>query len=350
MRATMLVVLALVSTGCVKRYSDSPALSFDDVPYVGESGVAWPLKSVTLEGAQKRHGLAHAPKLSYVELNEGGAQTVVFLHGLGSYLKFWRSQLEATAAKGYRVVAIDQLGFGKSEKPAGFSYTTEAFGENVVEVLDLLKIDRAILVGHSLGGQTALSTAIRFPGRVAALVLASPAGFETFSGREQKWFKNVYGRTLVKDADEEAIWGAIRYLNFQRWDAKHEWLVEERVRLAKSAQFDAYAYAQVRSVEGLAKNDFVRESLAKVKAPTVILYGTGDRLIPNAYLHGGRTAWTMESGRSQIAGSELIALPGCGHTLQLDCTAQFNEALFAFLGKQPVPVVPAVVPVVPVEP
>ena len=225
MRA-LLVMGALLSMGCVKRYADAPPMSFDEVRY------AWPVKSVALEGAQQRHGLAHPPKLSYVELNEGGAPTVLFLHGLGSSLKFWTTQLDATAARGYRVIAIDQLGFGKSEKPAGFSYTTEAFGENVVELLELLKVDRVILVGHSLGGQTALSTAIRFGDRVSALVLVSPAGFELFSAREQKWFKNVYSRSLVKDADEEAIWGAIRYLNFQHWKPEYEWLIEERVRLA----------------------------------------------------------------------------------------------------------------------
>ena len=93
----------------------------------------------------------------------------------------------------------------------------------------------------------------------------------------------------------------------------------------------------MRAVEGLAKNDFVRESLAKVTAPTIIIYGTGDRLIPNAYLHGGKTAWTMEWGHSQIAGSELVALPGCGHTVQLDCTTEFNGALFAFLAKHQAP-------------
>jgi pimeloyl-ACP methyl ester carboxylesterase len=335
MRPFALCVLLLSSAGCVKRYDPLPALSFKDVPYEGFTGVAWPLKSVTLEGAQKRYSLGHAPTLSYVELNPTGTQTVLFLHGLGSSLKFWRSQLEATAAKGYRVIAIDQLGFGKSDKPATFPYSTEAFAENVDEVLGLLQIDSAILVGHSMGGQTALSTALRFPARVKALVLVSPAGFETFSAREQKWFKNVFGRTLVKDADEEAIWANTREANFQHWTEAYEFLIEERVRLAKSPEFDAYAYAQVRTVDGLAHNDFVRESLGKVHAPTVIIYGSGDHLIPNAYLHGGFTKDIMEVGHHGIVGSELVELAGCGHTVQLDCAPAFNDAMFAFLAKVP---------------
>lgn len=351
MRALTMMMVVLVSTGCVKRYDGLPPLGFDEFPYVSEDGKPWPTKSVTLPGAQQRYGLGHAPKLSYVELNEGGAQTVVFLHGLGSYLKFWRAQLDATAAQGYRVIAIDQLGFGKSEKPATFPYSTESFAENVVELLDLLKVEQAVVVGHSMGGQTALATAIRFPERVAALVLASPAGFEKFSGREQKWFKNVYGRTLIKDADEESIWGAVRYYNFMHWKPEYEWLIEERVRVAKTPEFDAYAYAQVRTVEGLAKNDFVRESLAKVKAPTLIIHGSADRLIPNAFLHGGFTSTTMKLGQEGIANSERVELKGCGHTVQLDCSSEFNAAMFGFFGKLPkVEAKPAPVEAVPVTP
>lgn len=344
MRTTMMLLIALTGAGCVKRYDGAPKLEFADVPYVGEGGDAWPLRSVTLAGAAERHRLSHPPRLSYVELNPEGKQTVLFLHGLGSYLKFWRAQLDVTAAQGYRVIAIDQLGFGKSEKPAAFPYSTEAFAENVDELLTLLGVERAIVVGHSMGGQTALSTAIRFPHRVEALVLVSPAGFEYFSGREKQWFKNVYGRVLIKDADEEAIWGAIRYQNFRHWQPAYEWLVEERVRLAKNAEFDAYAYAQVRTVEGLTKDDFVRESLPKIAAPTVIIYGTSDRLIPNGFMHGGFTKDVMAYGHEKIRGSELVALNDCGHTVQLDCSEKFNEAFFAFLKKLPAPPETAVEP------
>lgn len=334
MRALLLpcvVVAALLGSGCVKRYETAPPLQFKDLDYSGPIGQAWPLRELQLPGAQARYHLGHAPTLRYVELNPTGARTVVFLHGLGSYLKFWRAQLDAVAAQGYRVIAIDQLGFGKSDKPATFPYTTEAFAENVVEVLDLLHLPRAVLVGHSMGGQTALSTAIRFPDRVEALVLASPAGFEVFTPREQKWFKNVYHRVLVKDADEEAIWANVREANFQHWSSEYEWLIEERVRLAKNPDFDAYAYAQVRTVEGLAQNNFVRESLGRVVAPTLIIYGTGDRLIPNAFLHGGFTRDVMRSGQEKIPGAALTELAGCGHTVQLDCAPAFNEALLGFL-------------------
>ena len=71
------------------------------------------------------------------------------------------------------------------------------------------------------------------------------------------------------------------------------------MRLARASQFDAYAYAQVRSVDGLAHNDFVRDSLPKVLAPTLIVYGSEDKLIPNAFLHGGFVSGVMKYGASK---------------------------------------------------
>jgi pimeloyl-ACP methyl ester carboxylesterase len=129
----------------------------------------------------------------------------------------------------------------------------------------------------------------------------------------------------------------VRELNFQHWSADYEWLISDRVRLVKSKDFDAYAYAQVRTVEGLAQNNFVRESLGRVTAPTLIIYGSGDRLIPNAFLHGGFTGDVMRAGQEQIPGARLTELPGCGHTVQLDCAPAFNEALLGFLASPDAP-------------
>jgi pimeloyl-ACP methyl ester carboxylesterase len=166
---------------------------------------------------------------------------------------------------------------------------------------------------------------------VEALVLTSPAGFEAISKREKRWFEQVFSTQFVKSAPEYAIWGSVRGANFARWRPELEWLIEERVRLAKSPEFDAYAYAQVRSVDGLAHNDFVRENLSKIAAPVLIVFGEEDRLIPNPYLHGGRARSVMKWGASQIAGAKLEGLDRCGHTVQMDCPDEYNPKVLAFL-------------------
>ncbi|MCU0696889.1 MAG: alpha/beta hydrolase [Myxococcaceae bacterium] len=341
---TLLLFAVVSSLACIRSYESAPALSFSDVPYTSVSGQPWQAGELALTKAEATWKLGGQHRLRYVELNPTGSRTLLFLHGLGSSLKFWRYQLDTFAAQGFRVIAIDQLGFGKSDKPAQFPYSMDAQAEVVVEVVEALKLERVVLVGHSMGGEVALATAIRFPEKVEALVLTSPAGFEPFSPREKKWFEKVFSASFVKSTPEYGIWGSVRYNNFVTWKPEYEWLIEERVRLAKSDEFDAYAYAQVRAVDGLTHNDFVRESLGKVTQPTLIVFGEDDRLIPNPFLHGGRARRVMEDGASKIRGSTLVGLARCGHTVQMDCAEPYNAEVRGFLSKLPAPAAPKETP------
>jgi pimeloyl-ACP methyl ester carboxylesterase len=326
-----LSILPLLFFGCATTYSSLPKLDFKEIPYAGPSGKVWAEKTLDLAGVAELYALADTPKVTYVELNPEGEHTVVFLHGLGSYLKFWRYQLDEFADDGWHVVAIDMVGYGKSDKPASFPYTMESMGDVVREVLKSANIERPILIGHSMGGHIALSYAIRFPNDLTALVLTAPAGFEHFSRNEQAWMKSVLTVGAIKGATEEGIWGSIRRNNFYRWTPDYEWLVEERVRLAQSPEFDAYAYANVRSVHGLTETDFVRDNLENIKVPTLIVHGDRDRLIPNPFLHGGSSKELMSWAHERIAGSSLVTLDACGHTVQIDCHDDYNRTVKSFL-------------------
>jgi pimeloyl-ACP methyl ester carboxylesterase len=331
MKTTITSILIL--SGCVSSYSGEKSLEFAAVPYESVDGKAWTEDQVPLPGIAEKYGLPEPPKVTTVELNPNGRTTLLFIHGLGSNLKFWRYQLDAFAAEKYRVVAFDMLGYGKSDKPATFPYTMDAMADVVRELAEAIDADRPILIGHSMGGHVAMTFAIRFPVRLSALVLASPAGFEAFSRREKAWFRKGYSTALIKGAGEDAIWKNIRQNNFNRWRSEYEWLVEERVRVARGPEFDQYAYANVKSVQGLTETDFVRENLGAIKAPTLIVYGDRDRLIPNPFMHGGSTRQVMELGRDGIAGSELVALDGCGHMIQMDCAERYNQGVRDFLAR-----------------
>jgi pimeloyl-ACP methyl ester carboxylesterase len=330
---TLCLALWCVCAGCVHSYAKAPPLEFDAIPYTAPDGSEWPVARVALPKAAAKYGLGAQSQVAYVELNPSGTRTLLFLHGLGSYSKFWREQLNVFANAGYRVLAFDQLGFGKSDKPARFSYLMESMAETAAEFLEVMKVPRAVVVGHSMGGEVALAMALRFPQQVEALVLTSPAGFEKFSPKEKAWFEKVFSAAFVKSAGEYAIRGSIKTSNFRRWRPELEWLIEERVRLAKSAGFDAYAYAQVRSVNGLTHNDFIRDNLEQIHAPTLILFGEDDRLIPNPFLHGGFARTVMQAGAARIEGAQLEGLAGCGHTVQMDCPSEYNPKVLAFLSR-----------------
>lgn len=332
LEVTLTLLAALGTSACMTTYSAAPPLEFEDLPYESVDGKPWPLKEITLPGIAQKYALPRDPSLVYVELNPEGKNTLIFLHGLGSYLKFWRYQLDDFASAGYRVLAFDMLGYGKSDKPGMFPYTTEAMAEVVQEALFQLEIERPVLVGHSMGGQVAMSFAISHPDSLAALVLTAPAGFENFSEKEIAWFDAAFSKALIKGASEEGIWASIRRNNFARWNAENEWLIEERVRLAGGKSFDAYATANVKSVHGLARNAFVRENLEQIRVPTLIVFGNFDRLIPNPFLHGGDTASLMKQGQAKIEGASLVELAKCGHMVQMDCPDEYNRAVTEFLG------------------
>jgi pimeloyl-ACP methyl ester carboxylesterase len=333
--ASVLLFSAAIASGCVRSYRADPPLTFQSFAYASPQGQEWPLKRMPLPMTAETYGMASPPEVAYVELNPEGQRTMVFIHGLGSYLKFWRYQLDVFAAQGYRVIAVDLPGYGKSDKPASFPYTMEAMADAVREVVHTLGIQKPVLVGHSMGGQTALSYAIRYPEEPGALVLTAPAGFEKFSWKEKAWLTRAFSTTLIKSVPEYGIWGSVRQSNFARWRPELEWLIEERVRVVSSPDFDAYAYANVRTVDGLAHNDFVRDNLGRIQAPTIIVFGEDDRLIPNPFMHGGWARDVMQYGHQNIQGSQLVELERCGHAVQLDCPQEYNEAVSAFLKKLP---------------
>lgn len=314
------------------NYSALPPLSFEDLPYVGPDGNPWPQERIELPRTARTYGSSAPLRVACVELNaHARGRTLVFIHGLGSYLKFWRYQLDAFAAEGHRVLALDLPGFGKSDKPAEFPYSSEALADAVHELLELRGVPAPVLVGHSLGGQTALAIALRHPDAVGALALTAPAGFELFTPEEKVLLQRATTAQAVMGAAEADVWRLVRDANFQRWRPELEWLIEERVRLAKTPEFAAYAHAQVKCVEGLTRNDWVRDSLGRVEVPTLILFGSDDRLIPNPFLHPGRTRDLMAFGQVSIRGSTLVELDGCGHAVQLDAPDDCNAALRRFL-------------------
>ena len=304
----------------IPKFEDKPPLEFKDLPY------PWNVKFMDLKSGVKIAYIDEAPT--------GGSlgKTIIFIHGLGSYLRFWEEQIDVFKSKGYRVLALDLPGYGKSDKPSTFEYDPNNFADVVLEFIIKLGINKPILNGHSMGGQTGLSFAIRYPDKLSALVLTAPAGFETFTTREKLWFKSVFTDPKVfRTQDEYTIWRSINADNFYNWNPKFLWLVEYRVRMAKNTEFTQYGYAQIKSVHGLANNDFVRENVDKVSVPTLIIFGEQDALIPNRFLHGGKAREIFEYGASKIKGSKLIGLDKCGHTVQMDCYDRYNKEVLSFL-------------------
>lgn len=254
-------------------------------------------------------------------------KTIILIHGLGSYLKAWSKNIPELA-KHYRVIAIDLPGYGKSGKiphPGTMTWYAEA----VFKLMDHLRLEKAWIGGHSMGGQIAMALALKHPEKVEGLVLAAPAGFEAFHKGQKQWFRNVMTVDGVKKTSVDDILNNLHY-NFYNTPAAAEFMITDRIMMRHAKDFDAYCYAVVQSVNGMV-DEPVLPFMDKITQPTLIVFGENDNLIPNRFLNPGRTRDIAENGHKRIKNSKLVMIPRTGHFVQFEASDTFNKAVKDFI-------------------
>lgn len=311
----MLFPLLFGLAACAPRYADLPALA------PAELQTPLPRRTIDVNGVE----------VSYVDSGGPGAP-IVLIHGLSSYLGFWEYQVPHLA-RTHRVLALDLPGYGASGRPDA-PYSPPWYASFVADWMSAVGVPSAVVMGHSMGGQVSMTLALDHPARVDALVLAAPAGFEAFSPGAARWMKGYWTETRALNSSEHEVRTAFTTAVFNRTDEGVERLIEERVRLGKHAAFRGTSVAVARSVAGMVDHP-VLPRLGEIRVPTLIVYGTDDRMIPNPVFTGGHTRAIAEAGRDAIPGAQLVLLKGAGHTVHHDDAAGFNMAVDAFLTRLP---------------
>ena len=126
------------------------------------------------QALQEKTVMVFGAKINYVEAGDPAKPTVILLHGLGGSLGNWQTTT-GPLSQNYHVIALDQVGFGKSDKPF-LKYRVATFVDFLDKFMSELKIEKASLVGNSMGGWVAGLIAIKYPNRVEKIVLADAAG------------------------------------------------------------------------------------------------------------------------------------------------------------------------------
>jgi len=274
----------------------------------------------------------HLPKSGYdiAYTDEGkGPKTIIFIHGLGSYLQAWIKNVEVLKSD-FRCISIDLPGYGKSSKQP-HSGKMSFYASIIDELVKELGLNKVILAGHSMGGQISITTALLYPNLVEGLILTAPAGFEKFHKGQKQWFRDVMTLDGVRLTTTEAIQNNLAS-NFYRLPKDAEFMITDRISMRTASDFNAYCYAVVQSVNGMV-DEPVLEYLQDIKVPTLILFGENDNLIPNRYLNPGRTADIAKQGASKISGSKLVIIPKCGHFLMFEKANIFNTEVLNFFKK-----------------
>jgi pimeloyl-ACP methyl ester carboxylesterase len=264
-------------------------------------------------------------------VDRGSGPPLLFVHGLGSNLSLWRETMDAFD-ESHRVLALDLPGYGlsgKNDVPATMSF----FADIITGFLEERGVDDATVVGVSMGGQVGLTLALEAPEQVRRLALVSPAGIEPFTSKEGEALKQATtAEGIINSTDEQVQQNTA--LNFANWSDEYAWLIEQRHALSERDDFEAYATANARSVAGMLEGD-VRDRLGEIDTPALVLFGAGDRLIPNQYLHGDMTTGDVaERAEETLPNATVRLVDEAGHLLMVERPARFHEQLRTFLNSR----------------
>ena len=256
--------------------------------------------------------------------DEGAA--VILLHGLGGSVEHWEHNINALAQL-HRVYALDWVGFGRSDKPPITpSYSLAA--QFLSDFMEVQHIERASLIGNSMGGGVTLQFAIQFSDKVSKLVLVASAGL----GKELGVFLRLVslpliGEFLTRPSRKGIVqlWKNIVYDPTLITDE----LVESFYQMAALPGAQKSLLSALRSGVNLfgQHTDIIRSiinNLGTITAPTLVIWGQQDGIIPVAHIY---------VAQEKIPHAEVQILDYCGHLPQFECPNEFNAIVQEFLDR-----------------
>ncbi|WP_439184527.1 alpha/beta fold hydrolase [Carboxylicivirga taeanensis] len=266
--------------------------------------------------------------LNIAYVDEGkGEKTLIFIHGLGSYIPAWRHEIEKLSGT-YRCIALDLPGYGKSDKPP-HSGLMSYYARTVHAFINELGLSNYTLIGHSMGGQISMTYSLMYPDKAEKLVLVAPAGFEKFTDGQRDWFEEVMTPKLVRLTTADAIESNLAF-NFYELPDDARFMTEDRLAMRSAEDFPNYCLAVSRSVRGMVTEP-IRKKLKDISVPTLIIFGENDNLIPNRYLNPGTTLKIAQYGHQQIPNSQLIMIPKAGHFVGFEKAEEVSDAIESFV-------------------
>lgn len=264
-------------------------------------------------------------------------ETALLLHGKNFSGAYWARTIEALVADGYRVVVPDQIGFGKSSKPAHFQFSFHELARQTKALIDARGVRAVHVVGHSMGGMLAARFALMYPETTGTLTLVNPIGLEDWKVKVPYTdVASVYERELRKTAAGVRAYMQKAYFGGE-WKPEYDPLLDIAVGWIEGPDYRAVAWNSALTYDMIFTQPVVYE-FPELRVPTLLVIGQRDRTAPGRDLVTPDVAKTLgnypELGRQAaraIPGAGLVELDGVGHVPQFEAFDRYAAALRSFL-------------------
>ena len=289
----------------------------------------WGAMSINLEDVPYPHPVKYMPftlegqdvRMAYMDVAPSGAangRSVVLLHGMNFFGEAWSETIGILAKEGFRVIAIDQIGYGRSSKPI-LHYSISLHASNTKRLLDYLAVPRTDIVTHSMGGMVASRFAASYPDMVENLAMINQIGLtDARSSRPWQTTADVYKTALARDYPEIVRGMRAYYVNW-----KPEYMKYVKIHYGWTRSGDWPRMAMVRALQQQTiYADPVVYDWPRIKARTLVIGGEKDG--PDYPAQATRVAETVQRG-------QVYLIPNIGHNPQFEAPHLLYPPLVKFL-------------------
>ncbi|KAL7624886.1 hypothetical protein AAE478_004100 [Parahypoxylon ruwenzoriense] len=295
----------------------------------------WPIKTYRFTSQLQELEMAFMDVAPTVEPN---GRVAVCLHGKNFCGPTWETTARNLAGEGYRVILPDQVGFCKSSKPKSYQYTLQQLAYNTKNLLQTLEVENVTVVGHSLGGMTAIRFGLMFPGIIERLALVNPIGLEDWKalGVPYRGVDNLYVSESASNYTSIREYEQFTYYVGQ-WDDSYDVWVNMLVNIYQGSQASTFAFDQAL-VTDMALSAPVVYEFTMLQPRTLLLIGEKDNTAlgkqwspPDVQGKLGHYDVLGKQAAAAIPNADLIEFPDLGHAPQIQDPHRFHEALLGWL-------------------
>ncbi|MCE7056409.1 alpha/beta hydrolase [Algoriphagus sp. AGSA1] len=280
-------------------------------------------------------------KMGYMDVKpeKPNGENVMLLHGKNFNGAYWRTTIQRLSESGYRVIVPDQIGFGKSSKPAYFQYTFHQLALNTKALLDLLTIDKVSVLGHSMGGMLATRFALMYPEVTEKLILENPIGLEDWKLKVpyqpvEWWYQNE----LDKDYEQIKEYQLSNYYHGDWKEEYNEW-VKLLAGWTLNPEYERIAWNAALTYDMIFTQPILYE-FGEIQMPTLLIIGTKDRTALGKQLVNEEVRKTLglygqlgEKTRDAVPDAKLVEIQNVGHLPHIQSFEKFIKPLLEFLAQ-----------------